>query len=437
MLTDLLWSFIILSFIFFGMSRPYILLAAVIWVDVLRPQDLSFSFLIGKPISLIVTGFFLLSFIINISKVKRPASLNPTFILVFLIIWITICNIYAVAPIVAWIKYDYVVKTLIFCLFIPFVISKRQHLDFVIGTYVASLSYYALTAGFRSLGGSGGYGAQLVYTRGGDSGAAETSTLSMLSIMIIPLAFYLIKYSGYVRDVKIIKIILILSSLAGVAAMVGTHARTGLIGFLVLFLAFAYYYKNKFRLLIAVIICVPLVFSFLPSDYLSRMNTIKTANTESSALGRIVVWKWTIDFVSYTPIVGGGFNSYVANAGQLKRFIPEGTTISENEDGGKAFHSIYFETLGETGYVGLFLYLYMMYSIWRINITTARISGDESNIALAITLNLCLFVYASCGAFVGIAYAPWVFYLLGLSSALYTVAYTNTTNVSHRPPVKN
>ncbi len=437
MLTDLLWSIIIFLFIFLGMSRPYVLLAGVIWVDVIKPQDLSFSFLYGKPLSLLVTVFFLLSFFLNISKIRRPASLNSTFILVFLIIWITICTFYAVAPNLAWVKYDYAVKTLIFSLFIPFVISKRQQLDFVIASFVASLSYYSLTAGFRSLLGSGGYGVQLVQTRVGDSGAAETSTLSMLSVMIIPLVIYLIKYSDYVRGVGVVKFLLILTSFAGVAAMVGTHARTGLVGFLVLFLAFAYYYKYKARLLIAAALCVPLVLAVLPSDYLARMNTLKTANTESSALGRIVVWKWTVDYVSSSPIVGGGFLCYVANAGQLKRFIPEGTSIDENEDGGKAFHSIYFEALGETGYVGLLAYLYMMYRMWLLNITTARISSGEPSAALAVTLNLCLIVYATCGAFIGISYAPWIFYLLGFSSSLYTAASLKVLNASHLPPVKN
>lgn len=428
MLTDLLWTFILCAFIVLGIKRPYVLLAAVIWTDVLRPQDLSFSFLIGKPLSLIVTFFFLLSFVINFSKLKKPESLKPTFILLFLIVWVTICNLYAVAPAVAWLKYDYVIKTLIFCLFIPFVIHKQRHLDFVIGVYVASLSYYALTAGVRSLTGSGGYGAQLVYTRGGDSGAAETSTLSMLSVMLIPLIVYLIKYSEYVKDTKIIKWILTITALCCVAGMVGTHARTGLIGFIVLLMAFVYFSKYKIKIILAFALAIPVMISFLPADYLSRMNTIKSANTETSALGRIVVWKWTVDFVSYTPIVGGGFNSYVANAGQLKRFIPDGEEIRENEDSGKAFHSIYFETLGETGYVGIIAYLFMMYTIWKLNIQSARTSSVESQKRLAIALNLCLLVYASCGAFIGIAFAPWVFYLLGFSSCLYTVVCDKKNN---------
>ena len=436
MLSDALWLFIIICFVLAGFTRPYVALAAVIWVDVLRPQDISFGFLAGQSLSLYITLFFLFSFVINISKVKRPHDLKPTYILLFLILWVTICNMYAIAPVLAWFKYDFVVKTLIFCLFIPFVASEKRQLDFLIAIFVSSLSFYILTAGLRTITGSGGYGAQLVFTRGGDSGAAETSTLSMLSVMILPLVFYIIKHSVYHSSPKIVKFALILICFCGLAGMIGTHARTGLIGLIVFVAFYIYHSKYKIKILALLILSIPIVYSVLPSDYLSRMNTIKSANSESSALGRIIVWKWTLDFVQTRPFLGGGFNSFVANAGELKQYIPEGVWIDEKEDSGKAYHSIYFESLGETGYIGLIAYLYMLFLIWRSNVKIRNHKPDESLVQLAISLNLCLFIYAACGAFIGIAYAAWIYYLLGFTSCLMTVVYSKKTNEQFDRPLK-
>ena len=74
MLTDLLSVFLIALFVARGISRPYVALAGVIWIDLYQPQSLSQSFLAGKPLSLLMTAFFAVSLTLNARKVYRPAS---------------------------------------------------------------------------------------------------------------------------------------------------------------------------------------------------------------------------------------------------------------------------------------------------------------------------------------------------------------------------
>ena len=71
MITDIFYSFIIITFIVFGFSRPYVALAAVLWIDTVKPQNTSFSFLSGKPLSLILTAFFLLTLLVNTKKLRK------------------------------------------------------------------------------------------------------------------------------------------------------------------------------------------------------------------------------------------------------------------------------------------------------------------------------------------------------------------------------
>ena len=47
----------------------------------------------------------------------------------------------------------------------------------------------------KTLFGTTGYGMELVYSRVGDSGITETSTLSMVSAFCLPFIYYLHQYS--------------------------------------------------------------------------------------------------------------------------------------------------------------------------------------------------------------------------------------------------
>ena len=92
----------------------------------------------------------------------------------------------------------------------------------------------------------------------------------------------------------------------------------------------------------------------------TRISTIETYDQESSAETRIGVWIWTLQFVSSRP-QGGGFMAFVTNHFQL---------ASGRDIYGHAFHSIYFEVLGEHGWLGLAIFLGLIFntllSLWRV-----------------------------------------------------------------------
>src|SRR6185369_1802205 len=77
---------------------------------------------------------------------------------------------------------------------------------------------------------------------------------------------------------------------------------------------------------------------------------------------RVAVWMWTLDYAQSHPF-GGGFDSYRGNRVTvvLKNVQQDGnqTSVSESAgvDNARAFHSAYFEMLGEQGWPGLALWL--------------------------------------------------------------------------------
>jgi len=421
MLSDILWFVVFVVFALAGIKRPYLALCCVIWIDILKPQDLSFSFLAGKPLSLIATMVFFISLLVNKKELSLPAKKGSTLLILVFMFWLTLSTYFAEFQVAAWIKHDYVIKTLFFSLFIPFVIDTRVKLEAFVGILVASIGYYAIIGGLRTFLGDGAYGELLVQSRAGDEGITETSTLSMIAVFTMPLVYYIYKNSIYASRIKFVKPLLAGLGFACLLTIIGTYARTGLVGLFVLFVLILYYSKHKIKIILAGIVIVIITIPFLSQDYLSRMGTLKNAEHESSALGRIVVWRWTLDYVKDRPFLGGGFSSYQANAGQLYRYMNSGDAIRQRSSG-KAFHNIYIEALGESGYVGLSIFLSIIFVCWRMNVQIMnKYVEGEWQAMMARTINIALIVYCVCGMFIGVAYSPWLYYFVGMSASLHNI----------------
>jgi O-antigen ligase len=169
---------------------------------------------------------------------------------------------------------------------------------------------------------------------------------------------------------------------------------------------------------------------FLPSTFTERMGTIKTYQADASAGTRLAVWKWTIEYAREHPL-GGGFEAYRQNKIRYDKVKVEGTgaatTIgTETEvDAARAYHSAYFEMLGEQGYPGLAMWLMInIAGIWRMEVLLRRYrkaGGGEAWIApLAGALQQAHIIYMLGAAFIAIAFQPFVFMLIGAQIGLDT-----------------
>ena len=331
-------------------------------------------------------------------------------------VWITIADQNAQFPALSAIKYDVAIKTLIFAYFIPFALIKKDHIEFFIFIIVAAFSYFILTAGLKSLLGGGGYGINLVGSEG--FMYAEGSTLSTIAISIVPLLLYLRKYSSLAKEKPIIKHYCIFLILCALGVLIGTQARTGLLALLVFIIIQFFDSEKKLKYVIGSLV-FGILFLFIVNDaWFDRMSTIKEGNSsEVSALGRIVVWRWTIDYVNEKPLFGGGFISYVANAGQLYKYQSDGE-VAIDIDKPKAFHNIFFEVMGETGYGGLFFFLAIILHLFLL--LKPRVENINKPLLFygSKALRTSLIVYCTGGLFIAIAFYPWIYYLYGCAVAL-------------------
>jgi O-antigen ligase len=168
---------------------------------------------------------------------------------------------------------------------------------------------------------------------------------------------------------------------------------------------------------------------FLPQSYLERMGTIETHQADTAASTRVAVWMDTIDYVQDNPM-GGGFDAYLGNELRYKtrQAVATGDTTTieyvEVVDKARAYHSAYFEVLGEQGWLGaaLWLAIQLLGLIqlemvrWRLRRSTDPI--DRANASLANALQIAHVVYLVGALFVGIAYQPFIFYLVAIEIGL-------------------
>ena len=187
----------------------------------------------------------------------------------------------------------------------------------------------------------GGYGRSLGLAIG-DSGLGEGSTLAAVAVMTVPLSLYLFKNSILVPKIFAVRAVYIGMIVAAILTTIGTYERTGLIGLAV-----------TLDLHVHAVAAETAVLRLrrgrgradrfkTSSAWNARIATIQDPTADTSALTRLLVWQWTFKY-SLTHPFGGGFDTYRIDT----LLYPQGEM-----EFGRAFHSIYFEVLGEQGWVG-------------------------------------------------------------------------------------
>jgi O-antigen ligase len=204
---------------------------------------------------------------------------------------------------------------------------------------------------------------------------------------------------------------------------VGTEARTGLICIGLLGILLLRDIKRRFLYMATGALLAVATIPFLPHSFTARMDTIQGFEADQSANTRLAVWGWTWNYVLDHP-AGGGFEAYRQNRIQVRTVNAQTTgdvsmvTSQTEADAGRAYHSAYFEMLGEQGFPGLILFLMIHFiGLVRMEIVRRRYrkaEGDDAWIApLATALQNFQLIYLVGALFVGIAYQPFVFLMIG------------------------
>ncbi|MDR3535031.1 MAG: putative O-glycosylation ligase, exosortase A system-associated [Acetobacteraceae bacterium] len=410
MLRSLLLIVVYLTFLGLGLGAPFVLTLGYVWVDTFQPQYVAYFVLNQLPVSMIMGAASVLAYV-ALDR-RSPPRLNLVSVLQVLMgIWVTLTLIWAEAPALAWDKWDWAFKTIMFSAFVPLVIRSRVQIEAFAQIYVFALAANFIPFGVKTLISGGGYGVNLGL-QGGNTGLSEGGLLSTLCLMIVPLALFLGRHGQLLPRHKLMPLAYLGIAGLAVATALGTYERSALIGLVVLaaYMFMRSQHKIRFGLVLAVLGIVGIYAT--SSHWTARISTIGEYNEESSALVRILVWRWTLGYASGHPF-GGGFSSFVIDHIEL----PGGEILFS-----RAFHSIYFEVLGEQGWVGLGMFLTIagstIFGLRRVAKRTRNVPHLAWCAEMSDALQSGLMVFLSAGAFVGIAFQPMFWYFIAMSISL-------------------
>ena len=428
---DLFILFFLLFLFVAAFKRPFLMTLGYLYVDLVQPQQVSYYLLNSVPVSLVFGAAAVLFYVLFDDKRRLHFGLIQALMLLFLA-WVTITTFNALLPQLAWAKWDPAWKAIGFGAFLPFVLRTRQRIEAAILVVVLSVATLTITGGIKTLLGGGGYGMMRLLVDS-NTGLYEGSTISAVAIAMIPLVLYLYQFNQIVPKSRLTLLIAAGLIFAALLIPIGTEARTGLVCIAVLGGLLFLRVKRKFMYVLAASILAITAVPFLPQSFTGRMSTIKTYDADNSASTRLAVWGWTLNFVKTHPF-GGGFYVYKINEIEvaMHKRTGEGGIVSEQTrvvaDRARAFHSSYFEVLGEHGYPGLAIYLALLGTmLWQLRRLYNRFKASEEQhwIAdLARSLGHTMIIYMVGSLFIGIAFQSTLYFLLALGASLVNVAAT-------------
>jgi putative inorganic carbon (HCO3(-)) transporter len=309
-------------------------------------------------------------------------------------------------------KFDMAIKVLAYTFFMTLMTNSREKIEALMCTFLVSLLFYYVNKLWKVISsGGGGYNAfSLSY---GQGVLAETSTMTIALFIGCAFLFYLKKHSILVDEKlkKILQVIFPFYCLFSIVILIGVQARTGLVVLVAaVFYAFLKF-KKKLQVLFLLVPVVILGLSFAPQSWVERMGTIVNYEGESSAEGRINAWKFAIEKARQNPFFGSGYGVF-----------------RKNYDGRRYYeaHSIYFEVLGEQGYLGLLYYLGMLFGAYYLCHKTRKlIQGRDELIwlsELCVVNQFALFCFYVGGAFLGLSRHVLFYIMFTISLACYGLA---------------
>ncbi|MCU0943280.1 MAG: putative O-glycosylation ligase, exosortase A system-associated [Hydrogenophaga sp.] len=316
------------------------------WVSIMNPHRLTFGFAHDLPYAAAAAGAAFISLLINRDKLHFPRDASVTFLLLF-IAWTCVTTAFAYYPGDSLVQLEKVAKIQVMTLVALAAIRERKHIELFVWINALSIGFYGVKGGIFTIttGGS-----ERVWGPAG--GFIEgNNELGLAMVMVIPLLNYL----RLVSQNTWIRLGLVLTMLLTAVAVLGTHSRGA---FLAIAAMAAFLWLRSHRKVlsgVAMLIIGSALLAFMPGNWEERMGTIKTYEEDGSAMGRINAWETAFN-IANARATGAGYSMYTTEVFAVYAPRPAENRAADPRIA-RAAHSIYFQVLGEHGWVGLVLFM--------------------------------------------------------------------------------
>ena len=251
----------------------------------------------------------------------------------------------------------------------------------------------------------------------------NSNDLALLIVSALPLTLYVWRRpTGLVGRAVL---------LAATSCVVMTLGRTGSRGGFLAFVVVAGYLLAGFRgiatskRLAAVALLAILLVALASDRYFARMQTILHPSADynwrgKSETGRMEIWKRGIDYMLTNPVLGVGAGAFPMAEGTL---APEARELRQygREFKWSAAHNPFIQIGAELGVLGLIAFIALLVGAFRTLAKVRRGPPAEAAV-LAQILTACLVGFLVGALFSSMAYAPYLYMLLGMIIGLARTA---------------
>lgn len=383
------------------------------WVALISPNFYMYGFALGLPFNKIVVAVGFLALFLDKNKRGLYFDSHIRMLTGFFIVSMISYTVGIGNPALADFVADRFFKTIILCFVIVATVRGRLQIHSIVIAICMGMGIHGALEAAKFISSGGGH----ILT--GPATIGDNNSFGLAVLMVIPLLIYLYRYSA----VSFVRLAFGGAILLNVIAVIATNSRGALVGLVAVAVAMYIRSRQKIALTIIFLVMAGIIAMLAPERWYGRMSTIDAANQDGSFMSRVASWKIHTLIALDRPLVGGGFSAaqdygvfseYVRSFSTLD-FIPTPTpTIAF------AAHSIYFEVLGDTGFIGFFLFLGMLFAAFRNLAIIRRLSRGRDDLTWAYDLadlcSLSLIAYAVSGAALSMAYFEMYYVVISLIS---------------------
>lgn len=403
-------------------KQPHIGALIYFWVSYMSPHRLAYGFAYTFPFAVIVWLATMVGWALSSEPKRIPAS-NVTTLLVIFALWISLTTATALVPSLAVVKWDQTIKILLAALVGLGLLQGRERLTALAWVSAGSIAFYGVKGGLYTIL-TGGHGR--VYGPP-DTFIGDNNTAAVALIMVVPLLGWLVTQARS----RYLKWAVAGGNALTVVAILGSYSRGAVIGLSAMALLMWLRSKHKGLVGVGGAVLIAGAVLMMPEQWFERINSTADYNEDASASGRMDSWRHAMRVAADRPLVGGGFGT----------FSPEVFAVySPDAARWRAAHSIYFEALGDQGFIGLGIFLLIGVCAYRNCSWVRRRTAGRPELdwahGLAGMLQASILGYAVAGAFLSLAYFDF-FYGVVIMTALARLAVRDALAAASAPEARD
>jgi probable O-glycosylation ligase (exosortase A-associated) len=403
---------ILLAGVFFGLltlvfQYPAMGVYLWAWVSLMNPHKMAFGFAHGLPFALTAAAVTFATLLLTRERRALPiTAVTATQIALF--VWMSLTSLFALNDASAVLdRWIFVAKIQVMMMATLMLVRDRRQIETLLWIVTLSVGFYGLKGGIWTLMTGGGG-----RVWGPPGGMIEgNNELAVALVMLIPFMYYL----GQTATRRWIKYgIYFFLAMSGVSVL-GSQSRGALLALFAMLLFLGFKGRHPVQTSLVLVAVFAAAINFMPDTWSNRMLSMQEYRQDNSSMSRLRTWETLFEAARDRPLVGVGFGA--DNSVVFDRYAPTGDEYEGFSEGVYVAHSIYFQVLGEHGFVGLAIFLLLGVTAWRganrLDRTTRADPEFGSWVPLLMQMvRVSLIGYAVGGAFLSLAYFDLPYYVV-------------------------